>query len=308
MDGRLLALTALLALGLACGDDADDGVPFDAAPADGSMDAGADAGADGGSDLGTDGAVDLGTDAGPPPPATCAGFCGRASTGGCRCDDSCAGAGACCDDYETTCAVEAEVRAELTAGHMTRGYDGGRDLMYGISGSVDVVDGELECVYTGTTVAPDGTRTPGGIFNTEHVWPRSAGEPSGSAGDLYNLRPTLEEANGERGNFPFGETTCSGAACDYARGGSELGVDTAGATVWQVRAERQGDIARSIFYFATRYRMDLPAAEEAALRAWHAADPPDDVERGRVDRVEAAQGNRNVFVDRPELVDAIPDF
>ena len=300
--------TALVATLAGCGDDAGAG----AGPADAAAEEVDAAGMDSGSaDAAAD--ADATTDAGAPPdanppPATCAGFCGRASTGGCRCDDGCQRAGGCCDDYESQCAVEAELRAELTAGHVTRSYTGGRDLMYGIRGSVDVRDGQVECVYTGTTVSADGTRTPGGIFNTEHLWPRSEGEPSGSSGDLYNLRPALEEANGERGNFPFGETVCEAAACEYFRGGSELGAGSAGATVWQVREETRGDVARSLLYFAVRYRLDLAPAQEATLRAWHAEDPPSAEESARVDAVEAAQGNRNVFVDRPELVEAIPDF
>jgi deoxyribonuclease-1 len=267
-------------------------------------------------DLGVDAfePADLGPDVGPPPdlgplPGSCAGSCGRSAPGPCRCDDGCGATGACCDDYEEAgCATEAELRAELRDGHVSRSYTAGRDLMYGISGSVDVVDGVVECVYTGTLAAADGTRTPEGRFNTEHVWPRSDGEPSGSAGDIYNLRPTLEAANGERASFAFGETLCEGAACPYALGGSELGANDAGATVWQVRPETRGDIARSMFYFAIRYTLDIDPTEEAVLRAWHAADPPSAEELTRVDAVETAQGNRNVLVDRPELVDTIPDF
>ncbi len=293
---------------LGCGDDdSDSGVPFDAAVMDGGGDR-VDAFEP------SDAAMtDAGVDLGPPPdlgplPGSCAGSCGQTSPGRCRCDDACVVAGACCDDYEDAgCPLEAELRGELAFGQVRRSYDGARDLMYGITGSVDVVGGMVECVYTGTVVTADGTRTPGGSFNTEHVWPRSAGEPSGSAGDLYNLRPTLQDANSQRASFPFGETVCDGADCPWNLGGSELGSDGS-AQVFQVRPQTQGDIARSMFYFAIRYTVDIPANEEAALRAWHAADPPDAAELGRVDAVEAAQGNRNAFVDRPEVVDVIDDF
>ena len=48
--------------------------------------------------------------------------------------------------------------------------------------------------------------------------------------------------------------------------------------------------------------------EEAILRQWHKEDPVDDLERTRNNRVEGYQGNRNPFIDRPELVDRISNF
>ncbi len=245
---------------------------------------------------------------------TCVGNCGGASEGACWCNAACEAHGDCCDDYVSVCDgadpsdpdLEARLRAEMSAGHVPLSYNAARNRMYGITGSIDVHGGVVEGVYTGATATADGTRTPGEL-NTEHVWPRSL-TPSTTDGDLHNLRPALAQANNARGNYPFGETTCAGSACPYERGGSELGVDGSGARVWQVRPATRGDIARSKFYVAVRYGLDIPAAEETALRAWHEEDPPDARERTRVDAVEAAQGNRNVFVDRPELVDAIADF
>ena len=75
-----------------------------------------------------------------------------------------------------------------------------------------------------------------------------------------------------------------------------------------MRASRRGDLARSWFYFATRYNLAIPDWTEAILKAWSAADPPDELERRRNDRIEALQHTRNVFVDRPDLVPRISDF
>lgn len=193
----------------------------------------------------------------------------------------------------------------FVAGHTALGYDSARDYMFN---TLDVHEGNIECVYTGRVVPADGTRIPGG-FNTEHSWPQSDGASSAPANsDLHHLFPTDGFANGERGNWPFGETVCEGAACQFAQGGSELGKDTGGHTVFQVRQLRQGDIARAHFYFSIRYNLPIDAAEEATLRAWHCGDPPDDFERSRNDGIEAQQHNRNPFVDRPDFAQRLLDF
>lgn len=195
-------------------------------------------------------------------------------------------------------------------GHQGLDYRTARDHMYGITGAgIDVRDGRIECIYTGATVAPDGTRMPGGELNTEHSWPQSDGAGRfPRKGDLHHLFPTRMEANSRRGSHEFGETTCAGNACPWADGGSELGTDAHGRTVFEVRPQFRGDVARAHFYFSVRYRLRIAAAEEAILRAWHDQDPPDARERERNDRIEAVQGNRNPFVDFPQLVDRIGDL
>jgi len=193
----------------------------------------------------------------------------------------------------------------LVSGHTALGYDSARDYMFN---TLDVHDGHLECVYTGRLVPPDGTRIPGG-FNTEHSWPQSDGASSAPANsDLHHLFPSDSIANSARANWPFGETLCQADACSYFGGGSELGEDAQGQTVFQVRTERQGDIARAHFYFSVRYHLPIDAKEEATLRQWHCADPPDALERARNDGIEAVQHNRNPFVDRPDFAQRLIDF
>ena len=78
----------------------------------------------------------------------------------------------------------------------------------------------------------------------------------------------------------------------------------------------KGDIARSIFYFYTRYYRSRPTdfslgnfnVEEATLRRWHESDPPDADEISHNDLVYAIQGNRNPYIDHPEYLKEIPDF
>ncbi|HRE91517.1 MAG TPA: endonuclease, partial [Myxococcota bacterium] len=142
-------------------------------------------------------------------------------------------------------------------------------------------------------------------------------------GDIHHLRPSDDDVNNARWHFDFGETNCpQDGACKVSEG-SELGqrpgvtgytncptgnLTLSHVCVMEVRPERAGDIARGMFYMATRYGMAMDDAMEDVLREWNRADPPDPRELTRNDGAHAAQGNRNVFVDRPDLVDRIADF
>lgn len=203
------------------------------------------------------------------------------------------------------------LRAELLAridDHRTLGYNLARDEMFS---SIDVRDGLIECIYTGEVVAPDGTRTPGGLFNTEHAWPRSRGaEEDPGLSDLHHLYPVLERANGARSNFRYGETACDGSeTCDWTQGGSERDESVVdGSIVFEVRQQYRGDVARSSFYFSVRYALPMDNREETELREWSETDPPDAIERARNEAIFLLQNNRNPFVDRPDLIARISDF
>ncbi|NOX86957.1 MAG: hypothetical protein GXO86_13510, partial [Chlorobi bacterium] len=95
--------------------------------------------------------------------------------------------------------------------------------------------------------------------------------------------------------------------------------------IWEPRDEVKGDVARMIFYMATRYEGDstepdleivdyvntAPSNEPlygklTTLLSWHALDPVDDWERNRNDIIYYNyQNNRNPFIDHPEYVNAI---
>jgi endonuclease I len=239
-------------------------------------------------------------------------------------------------------ALRAALR-ERVRRHTALGYRRARVVLLREIDGVGTSD--VECAYTGTKgtklTARGGEAFPLG-FNVEHAWPRSRGasrEPSKS--DLHHLFLTAEDANNARGNLPFGESRCradDGAVaatspptsadaavratagsdasaptqtapfCAFARGGSVVGEDEDGRRVMSVRGPMRGNVARALFYFAVRYDQPIDDREERILRKWHAEDPPDAGERARNDRVERAQGNRNPFVDRPELVARIRDF
>lgn len=201
---------------------------------------------------------------------------------------------------------------DQTANHTALSYDRARKAMFDAMNGVDVVDGKVTCIYTGRTVMVDGSPTPPDM-SIEHAWPQSQGASSEPAkSDLHHLLPVDVRANSARNNHPYGLTHCdepSQARCLWASGPALLGpsIDD-NSTIFQPRPEGRGDAARAKFYFALRYGLAIPPGEEALLREWNEQDPPTAAERHRNDLIEALQHNRNIFVDRPDLVRHIADF
>ncbi len=194
--------------------------------------------------------------------------------------------------------------------HHNVGYTKARGALFGVTGQLDFVGAQFECLYTGKLGNPDGSNAPNG-FNTEHTWPQSLGAQNDPAkSDLHHLFPATADSNNARGNSLFGMTDCDKtSSCAFSQAGSELGVQAGGGQeVFEVRPARRGDVARAHFYFSVRYSIPITATEEPTLREWNQSDPPDDRERLRNDAVEALQKNRNPFIDRPEFVDQIADF
>ncbi|HKA87898.1 MAG TPA: endonuclease [Haliangiales bacterium] len=244
---------------------------------------------------------------------------GTLDCGGCTAPATCGGGGtpnvcgAGGDPYAglSEDALKAKIHDVESQGYVSLGYTNARQQLYK-SGGVSDAGGNIECIYTGALASATTGTAPAG-FNTEHTWPASLGaesEPMHS--DLNHLFPTTIASNSARANYYYGMTSCGDAgqaACNWTVGGSQLGILTGGSTlVFEVRPNHRGDVARAWFYFSTRYQMAIPDWSETILRAWHAADPPDDAERARNDKVEALQHTRNVFIDRPDLVARIRDF
>jgi deoxyribonuclease-1 len=74
------------------------------------------------------------------------------------------------------------------------------------------------------------------------------------------------------------------------------------------RSGARGDIARAYFYMSRQYGLKIAEAMEDRLRAWHLEDPPDAWEEERNSLIELEQGNRNPFIDHPELVERVKEF
>ena len=54
--------------------------------------------------------------------------------------------------------------------------------------------------------------------------------------------------------------------------------------------------------------MKVSPTQEAFLKEWHRNDPVDADEIRRNNIIHEVQGNRNPFIDMPNLVDSISDF
>ena len=197
--------------------------------------------------------------------------------------------------------------------HDGLGYNQARMQMYGY---IDNEDGMIECVYTGFTQEGGYVTYPNPI-NAEHLVPQSffgSAEPMKS--DIYILKPCHGNANSSRSNYPFGEVN-DGSAQWYGVVGNtyttqgnmpsnhELWSEKSG-NVWEPREEHKGNIARSVFYFYTMYPESVGDISQIGnpetLYQWHLDDPVDAEELDRNDKIELHQGNRNPYVDHPDLV------
>ena len=176
-------------------------------------------------------------------------------------------------------------------------------------------------VYTRESVNGPLEYNGGSGWNREHVWAKSRGDFGNEIGegtDVHNLRASNVQVNSTRTNYSF--DNCTSNSCELIYGNLYSG----SALVFEPRDEDKGDVARIIFYMDVRYEgdsgeLDLEMTENilsvtsklprhgvrSTLLEWHEMDPVDDFERNRNDVIYSYQGNRNPFIDHPELVDYI---
>jgi hypothetical protein len=208
------------------------------------------------------------------------------------------------------------ILTDLIDGHTSLGYTIARDHMYGSIDNDDTCSecpstGCVECVYTGR-IGCFNTR-PGATannFNCEHTWPQSFfGQMEPMKSDLFQIVPCDMTANSNRANLDFGVVVSS----SWSQGGSKLGTDSTGQTVFEPRDVQKGNVARVHFYFTIRYDGNYvgytdPSKMEAHFRNWHVSDPVDSVEQERNIDINALQNNRNPFIDHPAFADRISSF
>ena len=159
-------------------------------------------------------------------------------------------------------------------------------------------------------------------MNIEHSVAKSwwGGNQNNAYCDIHHLNPSDQNANSRKSNYPLGELT----SVSWDNGVTFVGkamVDGKSQNAYEPCDEYKGDFARVFMYMFTCYQ-DLtweytwmnyeksayptlkPWAVELLLK-WHEQDPVSEKEVNRNNAVYAVQGNRNPYVDYPQLADYV---
>lgn len=216
----------------------------------------------------------------------------------------------------------------------------GYDYMWIAYDSTDVgadgyyIDMYSTCKYNKYSTHVGGASHVGQGINREHSFPKSwfGGQVAPMFTDLTMLIPTDAFVNQRRSNNPYG--ICAHGET-YTYQDEEMNVTMLGKlgtstyngytkTVFEPDDEYKGDFARIYFYMVTCYKRGIsewPGCDQLdyaqngykafsdwsmrMLMEWHRADPVSQKELDRNEAVYRLQGNRNPYVDHPELAEYI---
>lgn len=174
--------------------------------------------------------------------------------------------------------------------------------------------GYLYGIYDGDAIVASNT----GIWNKEHVWAcsqmglggdaRPTSKTKNKSSDLHNLRVSCQNSNGMHGNKFYDNTNDMITFFPNIVGTPNVSHHYEG--------DHRGDVARILFYMATRYlelhlddelngNDNLSMGKLSILLEWNRLDPVDEFEIQRNNRIYEYQGNRNPFIDYPELANQI---
>lgn len=159
------------------------------------------------------------------------------------------------------------------------------------------------------------------LMSTNHVVDQSWWENNTYQFDLYNILPCNPDVSSHKCDY------MPGVVVDtiYTNGVWAAGwgyIDGFRINVYTPPTGYEGDFARIIMYMATVYPAThwqgqgvnfffdgtyptLNGYSRSLLLQWHTLDPVSEAERVRNEVISSEQGNRNPFVDYPQLVDYI---
>ena len=258
-------------------------------------------------------------------------------------------------------ALKTQLKNIISSGHVGQAYGTGlwnlystslRDDYYENDNSLlDIYSENPDAVdpynYTGVSQQCGNYNAEGVCYNKEHLIPQSyfdSAMPMYS--DAHHVVPSDGKVNGWRNNLPFGpvagttSSPCNSGAtntpCNSQNGSKKGNNANTGyssgyaGTVFEPIDEFKGDVARSFFYFATRYETQMAGFYTTAsnsnstpeviamfdgtnnkvftttflniLITWHLNDPVSDKEIDFNNAIYTFQGNRNPFIDNPDYV------
>jgi endonuclease I len=214
-------------------------------------------------------------------------------------------------------APEPDVWDAVCEADAARGGDAGAAAGGGGGGGARV-----RLIYSGYVISagPRDSEYSVGRWTREHVWPKSHGGMStrapGIGTDAHNIFAADQSVNSARSDRDFDDLPGGDPVVDssdtHGYGGETLARTSGG--FWEPPDRAKGPVSRALLYMACAYadrglRLARGATPrggkslgdlEAVLR-WNDAFPPgpDEVERNNA--VQRHQGNRNPFIDMPEL-------
>lgn len=219
-------------------------------------------------------------------------------------------------------ALVLKLRTILTETQTPRNYDAVRDALE-FADMHPYEEGKVLTIYDRNVA--DGPWNPMRQWDREHVWPNSklgvgtAGSTPNQATDMHNLRAINSSVNSRRSNKFFTNTTYD----------TTIG-HLVGDYGYYPGNEDIGDVSRIFLYMAVRYEVlhltndqtllkstagtgedRLPYAYMGELRVlyeWHLKDPVDQFEIDRNNEIFERQGNRNPFIDHPELFEEVFEY
>lgn len=147
------------------------------------------------------------------------------------------------------------------------------------------------------------------FVNCEHTWPQSKFSkqfPSElQKSDLHHLFPSDMRANSTRSNYPFAEVVGKFTNNDCQDSQIGFAIDDHNVKSFEPPREHKGNVARALFYFSTRYKIKIDDLQAKYLKVWSEEDPVDEEETARNEKIMKLQGNRNPFIDYPELINRL---
>lgn len=244
-------------------------------------------------------------------------------------------------------ALKTQLKNIISSGHSDQGYaslwtlysnTAFRDNYYENNGSLldlysENPTGLDSYEYTSIAQQCGNYNSEGDCYNREHLVPQSYFDNfqvNPMKNDPFHVVPSDGKVNGDRNNLPFGlVTTPNYTSTNGSKRGTSV-IDAASLSnysgiVFEPIDAFKGDVARSFFYFATRYEdlMDnfYTSANSATCQAksmfdgstnkvfsdqflnllikWHIQDPVSAKEIAQNNRIFQYQGNRNPYIDDP---------